>query len=211
MVCLRVVQWAMKVLLFICGTKTTVTGLENIPKDEPVLFVGNHQGIFDILISYSRMPRLTGYVAKKEMDKAYFLRKWMRLLHCLFLDRNDLKEGLKTILEGVDLIKNQGVSIVIFPEGTRSKNEEMAPFKEGAFKLATKSGCKIVPMVQKNTRAIFENQFPKIKKAHTALAFGKPIDVNTLTKDEKKFLGTYVQNIVKEMYQELDVEYESKQ
>lgn len=209
--CLRIVQFAFKCVLFISGTKTTVTGLENIPKDEPVLFVGNHQGIFDTVIAYSMMPNLTGFVAKKEIEKVPFLRVWMRLLYCLFLDRQNMKEGLKTILKGIELVKDKGISMVIFPEGTRSKTEEMGPFKEGALKIAEKSGCKIIPMVQKNTRAILENHYPRIKMAHTAIAFGKPIDISTLTKEEKKFLGAYVQNIIKEMYQELDVEYETVQ
>lgn len=87
----------------------------------------------------------------------------MRNLYCLFLDRNDTREGLKTILEGIDYIK-KGISIVIFPEGTTSHTLDLLPFKEGSFKFAEKTGCKIIPMVQNNTRACFENQFPRIKK-----------------------------------------------
>ena len=135
-------------------------GFENIP-DEPVLFIGNHRSFFDILLTYSRCPRLTGYVAKKEMEKIPLLSTWMRFVYCLFLDRKNPKEGLKTILQAIDYVK-QGISICIFPEGTRNKGEElsMLPFKEGAFKIATKTGCAIVPISMNNTAAIFENQFP---------------------------------------------------
>lgn len=202
---LRIVQFAFKCILFICGTKTTVIGMENIPKDEPVLFVGNHRGIFDVLIPYSRMPRATGFVAKKELEKIPGLNIWMRYLHCLFLDRDNMKEGLKTILKGIDLVKNDGISIAIFPEGTRSKGPDMLPFKEGSLKIAEKSGCKIVPMVQKNTRSIFEEQFPLLRKAKTVLEFGTPIDISTLDKDTRKFLGAYVQNIIKEMYDKMEI------
>ena len=89
---------------------------------------------FDILLTYSRCPRLTGYVAKKEMEKIPLLSTWMRFVYCLFLDRENPKEGLKTILQAIDYVK-QGISICIFPEGTRNKGEElsMLPFKEGAF------------------------------------------------------------------------------
>jgi len=199
-VSLRIVQWAFKVILFLAGTKTTVIGLENIPKDEPVLFVGNHRSYFDVLVTYSRMPRLTGFVAKKEIEKVPGLRVWMRMLYCLFLDRENVKEGLKTILKGVEYIKN-GISIVIFPEGTRVRgNNEMLPFKEGSLKFAEKGGCKIIPMVQNNTSAIMEDQMPRIKAAKTILEFGKPIDVNELSKEDRKFLGPYTQNIIKEIY-----------
>ena len=103
---LRIVQGAFHIILFLAGVHTTVTGLENIPDDEPVLFIGNHRGFFDVIISYTYMKRPTGFVAKKEMKKALIIRRWMDNLFCLFLDRENMKEGLKTILKGIDYIKD---------------------------------------------------------------------------------------------------------
>ena len=91
---LRLVQWAFRVILKISGTEITVIGEENVP-DEAVLFVGNHRSYFDILLTYSRCKHLTGYVAKKEMLKYPLLRDWMKALYCLFLDRDNVREGLK--------------------------------------------------------------------------------------------------------------------
>mgnify|MGYP000273164870 CR=1 FL=1 len=68
-----------------------------------MLFIGNHRSFFDILLTYSRCPRLTGYVAKKEMEKIPLLSTWMRFVYCLFLDRENPKEGLKTILQAIGL------------------------------------------------------------------------------------------------------------
>lgn len=197
---LRLIQWVFKVILFLSGVKTTVIGLDNIPKDEPVLFIGNHRGIFDVLISYSRMPNLTGFVAKKETKKLPVISIWMRYLYCLFLDRDNMKEGLKTILEGIDQINN-GISMVIFPEGTRNKGEGLLPFHAGSFKLSDKTNCKIIPMVQTNTELIFERQFPRIKATHTVLEFGKPIDVAALSKEERRGLPELTRNIVLDMYE----------
>ena len=101
--CLRIVQWGFKAILKVTGVHTTVIGFENIP-DEPVLFIGNHRSFFDILLTYSRCPRLTGYVAKKEMEKIPLLSTWMRFVYCLFLDRENPKEGLKTILQAIDYV-----------------------------------------------------------------------------------------------------------
>ena len=94
----------------------------------------------------------------------------------------------------------KGISICIFPEGTRNKGEELTilPFKEGAFKIATKTGCPIVPISMNNTAEIFENHFPKIKKTHVVLEYGTPIYPNELDKDVKKHIGSYVQNIMDE-------------
>lgn len=197
---LRIVQFAFKIVLFIGGVKTTVIGFDNIPKDEPVLFIGNHRSFFDVVISYSMMPKLTGFVAKKEIEKIPLLRTWMRYLHCLFLDRDNIKEGLKTILVGIEKVKN-GISIAIFPEGTRNKEDGIQPFKEGSFKIAEKSGCKIIPMVQNNTSAVFEDHFPWIKSTHTVIEFGTPIDINSLDKEQRKALGSYTRSIMLEMYE----------
>lgn len=195
---LRIVQWGFKVILKMTGVSATVIGEENIP-DEPVLFIGNHRSFFDILLTYSRCKRLTGYVAKKEMEKIPLLSTWMRNLYCLFLDRDDIKAGLKTILQAIDYV-NRGISICIFPEGTRNKGEElsMLPFKDGAFKIATKTNCAIIPISLNNTSEIFEKHFPKIKKTHVVIEYGKPIYPDDLDKEEKKHIGTYVQNIIQE-------------
>lgn len=196
---LRMVQWAFRVILFICGTKLTVIGEENVPKDEPVLYIGNHKSYFDIIITYARCPRLTGYVAKNNMEKVPLLSAWMKRLHCLFINREDVKEALKTILTGIDNIKN-GISMCIFPEGTRNKTDElMLPFKEGSFKMAEKTGCAIIPMAINNSAEILENHFPKVKKTHVVLEYGKPIYPNELDKETKRRLGAHCQEIIAEM------------
>lgn len=197
---LRIVQGAFRIVLFLSGVKTTVIGKENIPTDEPVLFIGNHHGFYDVVISYVQMIRPTGYVAKKEMNNFLFVRRWMRNLYCLFLDRDNMKEGLKTILTGIDYIKD-GISIAIFPEGTRNKGDGVQPFHAGSFKFADKTNCKIIPMVQNNTEAIFENQFPRIKKGHTVLEFGKPIDITAFSKEERRNIAEYTHQIIEEMYE----------
>ena len=196
---LRMVQWAFRVILFICGTKVTVIGEENVPKDQAVLYIGNHRSYFDIIITYARCPRLTGYIAKKDMEKVPLLRTWMRRLHCLFIDRENVKEALKTILAGIDNVKN-GISMCIFPEGTRNKTaDEMLPFKAGSLKLSEKTGCPIVPMAITNSADILENHFPKVKPTHVILQYGTPIYLDQLSADDRKHLAAYTQNTVHEL------------
>ena len=89
--CLRLVQAAFKLIMFAAGTKLTVIGEENVPKDQAVLYVGNHRSYFDVIMTYARCPRLTGYIAKVEMLRYPLLRDWMKALYCLFLDRDDIK------------------------------------------------------------------------------------------------------------------------
>lgn len=196
------VRWVYACVRFIAGVKTTVKGLENLPEaGEGVLYIGNHRSYFDILISYPYFKGRTGYVAKKEMNKVLILRRYMEYVDCLFLDRKDPKEGLKTILQAIEMVKN-GTSIFIFPEGTRNSNDTMLDFKEGSFKIAQKSGCKIIPVVQCNGNALLEDHFPKFKSAHTIIEFGKPIDMKELDPEDRKHIGAYVQNVMQQMYDE---------
>lgn len=197
---LAIVNWVFRICLLVSGVKVTVLGEENIPADTAVLYVGNHRSFYDILLTYVRVPRPTGYIAKKEMLKIPLLSHWMKNLHCLFLDRENLKEGMKTILSGIDKLKS-GISIAVFPEGTRNKTEDtFLPFHEGSFKLAEKSKCPIIPISLNNSAAIFEDHLPKIKKANVVIEYGKPIYMDTLEKEEKKFIGAAVQKQIEAMY-----------
>ena len=150
---LAIVNWAFRQVIRLAGTKVIAIGEENIPTDTAVLYVGNHRSFFDVVLTYVRVPRPTGYVAKKEMLKWPLLNIWMKDLHCLFLDRQDIKAGLKTILAAIDKVKN-GISICIFPEGTRNKTKDtFLPFHEGSFKIAEKGNVPIIPKdLDKETR-----------------------------------------------------------
>lgn len=197
---LAIVNWAFRVIIFISGTKLTVIGEENVPKEEAVLYVLNHRGYFDILLTYTRVPRPTGYVAKKEMLKYLTLTKWMKNLYCEFMDRSDLRKGMESINNCAEKIK-KGISIAIFPEGTRNKSDApLLEFHKGSFKIAEKTGCKIVPVVLNNTSAVFEDQFPLIRKQHVVLEYLPAIDVAVMDREEKKLLCDMVRSQMEETY-----------
>ena len=182
----------------ISGAKVIVNGLDNIPDDTACLFVGNHNSCFDVIISYTLMKRPTGYVAKKEFKKSPSLNVWMFFIRCLFIDRKDIKQGMKTILKAAEYLKN-GINIFVFPEGTRSKDGKMLPFKEGSMKMAEKSGCPIIPVAISNTAVMFEDHFPKITPETVVFTFGEPIYTKNLEGEEKKHVGHYVQEIIQDL------------
>lgn len=198
---LAIVRKVFRFILKTAGVTVTVKGIENIPKDQPVLYVGNHRSYFDILVGYTTVPGFVGFVAKKEMRRYPFLSDWMANVNCLFLDRKNLKEGLKTILEGIEKIK-RGVSIWIFPEGTRNRNDsilELLPFKEGSLKIAEKSGCPVVPVAITGTAEVFEKHFPRITPSHVVIEFGTPFIVKELPPEDRKFAGAYTRNLIIKM------------
>ena len=195
---LHIVQWGMRVVAMLSGMKVKVIGQENIPKDEAVLFAANHNGIFDIVATYPLMTRRTGFVAKDVVEKVPLLSVWMKLLHCLFLDRKDPRAGMQMILDSIDLI-NRGISVFIFPEGTRSKNGSLGEFKPGAVKMASKTGCPIIPVAITGTRECLEGRkFFRFRHPVT-ITFGAPIYPKDLEKEQQKFLAAHVRERVEEM------------
>ena len=195
-----IVCGAFKVVYFISGVKLTVLGKENLSKDTPVLLVPNHRSIFDIIVTYPECIMQTGYVAKKETSKIPVFSLWMRLMNCQFLDRKNLRKGLKVINKSAELIQS-GKSMCIFPEGTRNKGDEpLLPFHDGSLKIAEKAQCPVVPVAINNTEEIFEKHFPKIRKAHVIIEFCKPIDTTGLSKNEMRDVSVKAQEAIKEAY-----------
>lgn len=195
-----VIKWAFSCCNFLSGIRVDYIGLENIPTDKAVLYVGNHQSYFDILLTYGCFPRPTGYVAKAGMRQVPLLAMWMRNIRCLFLDRDNIREGMKAILKGIEELKS-GIALCIFPEGTRNSDpDELLAFHEGSFRLAEKAKCPIIPISINNSRSIWEAHLPLIKPAHVIIEFGKPVIIEDLAKEDRKFLGSYVQKEIKHIY-----------
>ncbi len=139
------------------GCELHVHGEENLPKEGPVVFIANHQGYADIVAFCAALSKHIqfGYVAKDELEKVPAYGNWIKRIRSVLIKRGDARESLKTIEEGIGLIE-KGFSMMIFPEGTRSKSAEMADFKRGAFKLATKPGVPIVPATIMGSWRVFE-------------------------------------------------------
>jgi 1-acyl-sn-glycerol-3-phosphate acyltransferase len=201
---LHLVQWAFRCITVLSGVRLTVKGQEKIPKDRSVLYIANHRSFFDIVVTYPLFPDLTGFIAKDILRKIPAFGLWMKRVHCLFLDRKDLKRGLKTILDAIEKVKN-GISIVIFPEGTRNRQADptsLLPFRDGSFKIAQKAGCPIVPIAIIGTEKAFENHIPWIRSTEVTVVFGDPIDINELPPENRKKIGAYCQNILSDMLKE---------
>lgn len=195
-----IISHAFTVLLLICGTKVILKGLENIPKGRPVLFIPNHRSIFDVIITYTKAPKPTGYVAKKETKRVPIFNIWMHFMHCRFLNRDSLRDGLKMINDCSDMI-NKGISVCIFPEGTRNKSSEpLLAFHDGSLKIAEKSKCPIIPVTINNSDQIFEAHMPFVRKTTVVVEYGKPIETENLDRHSFRQLSTDIQSIIRETY-----------
>ena len=189
-------QWA-EYMINLMGNKqanVTVVGRENIPQDTAVVFIANHQGYLDIpvLLGYSNKP--LGFISKAEILKVPILSDWMKLMQCVFLKRNSPRQSVAAMNDAVEKVK-KGYSLVIFPEGHRSKGGPIQTFKPGSFKLAFRSEVPIVPVTIDGTWHLFEEK-RKPNPADIKLTFHPPVPTKGISKEEQSKIPAMVQAIV---------------
>lgn len=191
----KVVKTWARALLRAAGAKVILQGEERIPKDQPVVFVSNHQGNFDIplLLGYISTPK--AFVAKIELSKFPIVSNWMEQMKCVFMDRADIRQSLTVINQSAEYLE-QGYSTVLFPEGTRSKGGKMGAFKAGSLKLAKKAGVPIVPVAIDGSYKLMEKQKYWIKPATVRITIFDPIETRNLSKEQMQGLPQIIRSII---------------
>lgn len=187
-----VFKWA-RFTVKILGLRIEVVGRENIP-NEACVFIGNHQSILDIPVLLYTSNRVMGFIAKKELLKVPVIGYWLKVAHCVPIDRENVREAIKVIQLGVENLL-RGDSMAIFPEGTRAKDGVMKPLKKGSLKLATKAKVPIVPVTIDGTYKAYEID-KKLKRADIKVIFDKPIYTDNISKEEERELHIKVQDII---------------
>jgi 1-acyl-sn-glycerol-3-phosphate acyltransferase len=172
-----------------------VTGLENVPEG-PVLFVSNHQGYADIPVYCAVFNRKQiGFVAKSSLGKIPVFGEWIRDIRSVFIERDDARSSLKTMEEGADLL-SKGFSLVIYPEGTRSKGPAPGEFRKGALRLGIKAEVPIVPVTLNGTYHLYEEMgYPK-PGATVQFHVHPAIPTKGLSKSEANALPEKVEEII---------------
>lgn len=177
--------------------------IDSLDKKEGVIFVCNHQSNLDIPAIVTALHIDVGFVAKHEMKRWPFFGTWMKKSNCVFLNRENPREGIKDIKKAVELIK-EGYPTVIFPEGERSLTGKILNFKKGSFKLATETNGIIVPLTLKGTYDIQPRGTLKIARGKkVTLVVDEPIFVKNLSKDEEKVLATTVRDKIVENFEKI--------
>lgn len=192
----KIILKCTKNLIKISGANLKVTGTENIPLDEPVLYVSNHQGNMDIPILYSTAPQTMAFVAKKEMKNIPLLGYWMKERGCVFINRDNARSSLKAINQAIEGLKS-GISIAVFPEGTRSKGPEIGNFKSGSLRIAIKSGVKVIPVTFRDSYKLLGKN-GKNTPATVSVHYSNPIDSRDF-KDTTQLATTVLTQIRKHL------------
>ena len=182
----RIAQTWSRILILVSGCAMDVRGRENIPTKGGVCFVSNHVGLFDIILALAYAGRPFGFIAKKELLYLPFIDIWIYILGGLFIDRVNIRKAKKTIDHGIEKLQ-QGGSMLIFPEGTRSKGQGLLPFRSGAIKLATNSLVPIVPIAIAGSYEVFEKDY-RVHGVPIKMVFCPVINTSELSAEDRRHL-----------------------
>jgi 1-acyl-sn-glycerol-3-phosphate acyltransferase len=192
-------------VLFITRVKVKLIGIENIERKSVYVFVSNHSSQFDIAVLQWGLPNRLAMIFKKELTTIPLFGWQLKFGPYIMVDRKSPESGMKSIEESKQLMKTKGISVLVFPEGTRSETGELLPFKRGAFHLAAQVGYPIVPVSIIGSEKIMPKGTFKLKSGLVKLIIDKPISTeNIKNKSDEVNLMDKIRNIIqknKEMYQ----------
>jgi len=190
------------VLLWIAGVKLNVKGRENVPLGVPVIFVANHCSHLDIGTLCRSLPVNLHFIGKKELAWVPIVGWYMFISGHIFIDRSNKNKAIKSLDKAAQKIKD-GKSVIMYPEGTRSKTGELNVFKKGAFHLAIQSGVAIIPVSIKGTNNVWPSGSSTITPGKVFVKIGKPIDTSIYNAKTIKPLITKTREKILEMQSQI--------
>ena len=187
-------------LMKLSGSKVTITGLQNIPKEGGLIFASNHQGAFDILIHLAYLPRYFRFVAKSSLFRIPLFGWYMSVAGYVPIDRDVSRSAHRTIGSVSDVLE-KGDCVLIFPEGTRSTTGELGPFKRGSLMAAFQSGATVVPIAISGSNKIMPKNTILINRVDLKVNIGRPISFVHFkgVKAQKEHYETELERLRKEI------------
>jgi 1-acyl-sn-glycerol-3-phosphate acyltransferase len=179
--------WARSLLLF-AGVRVTVEGLEKIEAGAGYVFVSNHLSYMDTPVVLSHIPAEFRFLAKRGLFQIPFLGNYLKRGGHIPVPREDPRAAVKALTRAAETIREHGISVLIFPEGGRSENGELQPFKEGAAYIAIKAGVAVVPVVLTGTREVMAMGSATLRRGHVRLRIGDPIPTEGLSLRDREAL-----------------------
>lgn len=187
--------------LFWCGAQQhELLGTENCPSG-PAVYLSNHQGIADMPLIYC-LPVTLRFVAKTPIKYVPFLGWYMLADRHVFIDRGNRKQAMASLRMAGEQIRS-GINVVMFPEGTRTPDGKVLPFKKGPFRLAMEAGVPIVPMALEGARNAWERGTLSVKPGKLTLKVGKPIPTAGLTSADRDDLIRRTRAAIIELHREI--------
>lgn len=186
-----------KNIVKLSGANLTVKGKEHLPKEGAVLYVSNHQSFMDVPVIMAILDRPTGFIAKDDLGKIPFFKDWVVQLKAVLIARGDARKALTAIIQAAKLLQ-QGHSLVLYPEGTRSKDGKLLEFKAGSLKAAQKGKAVIVPYAVDGAMDVMKRDSYLIHKANVTVTIMPAIPVETVQAMDTKELANLVKKQIAE-------------
>jgi len=190
-------------LLFGAGATLRVEGLERVDFSKPHVFVANHQSIIDICALFRALPVPIRFVIKQEIAKVPFIGWYARAMGMVFIERGHAREATERLHGVVSLIR-AGESLCAFPEGTRSRNGSVGPFKGGAFQVALQAGVPVVPIAIDGSGAVLPASGFRVRPGTITLRIGEPIPTAGLHAGDRHALAQRAHDAVAAMHDPAD-------
>ncbi len=182
-----------KKILKLTGGTYVVKGVENLPTEGNVLYVANHQSYMDIPAVMATLDRPLGFILKDDLTKIPFFDKWIAQMQCVPIARGEARKALEAILKAAKILKT-GHGIVLYPEGTRSKDGTLLPFKAGSLKAAQRGNAMIVPMAIDGACDVMPRGSFIIHPKQITVTIFPPIPVETVKEMDTVDLALMVRN-----------------
>ncbi|HDT13028.1 MAG TPA: 1-acyl-sn-glycerol-3-phosphate acyltransferase [Candidatus Aminicenantes bacterium] len=173
--------WMMRVGRSIIGIPLDVEGLERLERQTPYVFMGNHLSFLDAPLLVTVADRPLRFIVKRFVFRIPVLGLGMKFAGYVPLDKEGVGEGRKRIARAADLIKDRGYSFLIYPEGQRSWDGKLQPFRRGGFFLALETGAPIVPVSIRGTYELMPRTTWRVRRGPVRIVFHEPIDVSGYT------------------------------
>jgi 1-acyl-sn-glycerol-3-phosphate acyltransferase len=188
-------QLWVRTIISVTGTKLEVKGLENIDKSRSYIFISNHQSHLDVPVVFKSIPVTVRFLAKKELFKIPIFGWAIHAAGMIKIDRSNSKQAQRSINDALSIIQ-QGVSVVVFSEGTRSEDGVLRQFKKGGFVLAIKGGIPIIPVSISGSHLILKKHSIKIQRGRIKLVFDSPIETKDFFLEKRDELIGKVRGII---------------
>jgi 1-acyl-sn-glycerol-3-phosphate acyltransferase len=189
------VPWA-KVILWISGVRVDVHGIENIDPARPRIYLVNHQSFFDIFVLLAKLKVHFKFLLKHELMRIPIFGFTMRRARYISIDRENPRKAIQSMNEAAERIK-AGASVVVFPEGTRSLDGGLQPFKRGGFHLALKAGCDVVPVTLEGSHKIAKKGSLRINPTNVTMTIGEAIPLKGYNKKNMAEIMTRVHGVMR--------------